>query len=346
MINRIPSFSGAWHSLTSTPQWTRAVCLLAVCAWIPVLGPILLFGYGLEWARRIAWGSNQGPKVRSINWNQMCTTGLRAYGVSLTLELALALIADVIFHVPFGWSVRSIIFGTNPLLYIVSDSKYMLLTTIIITMIHLLVSTFVLAAMLRATLYDSFAAGWRLDRICQMIGRDVGAFVRIWLILLVASLTITLVAVICSTILLAAIFGGFAALLHGIQAVPLNYLGSFLVNHIAELGVGTVLVLLVVLIGAAYVYSLLATICELAAMHAMGVWFSRFEVNRWGVSSDPLPKGVPVSNEEMLHHNSATNEAFTSGFDEMLTSSEIDQREFSVRTPRGDEPYWDDEMSK
>lgn len=357
MGERVPSFNGAWRDLSRTPGWVKPVCVVALCGWIPLVGSIALFGYGLEWARRIAWGSEEGPKQHRFNWSRLIATGVRAYAVSFTLQLLLGLVLSLLDVMPLRLVVRTAFFAANPLSYALSGPRHLFGDGLVTMLLSFLVSTFALAAMLRATLYDSFEAGWRLDRLFQMIGRDALSFLRIWVMAVVGSIAIAALAMLCTTLLLAAIFGGFTVLLHGVQAVPFQSWGMLIVRHVADLGIGTVLILLLIVIGAAVAYSMLATVCELMVIHAMGVWFSRFDVARWGVSSADLPDGVPARRPAAAVSDQPPERA-AAGPSEATGSSPADEpgapapgadggaKDGSVRTPRGDAPYWDDELHR
>ncbi len=42
-----------------------------------------------------------------------------------------------------------------------------------------------------------------------------------------------------------------------------------------------------------FVGNVISTAMNLVSVNAMGQWFARFDVNRWVVSSAPLPDDVP-----------------------------------------------------
>ena len=45
---------------------------------------------------------------------------------------------------------------------------------------------------------------------------------------------------------------------------------------------------------ALFFYGVISVAMQLVSVNAMGQWFCRFEVGRWGASADPLPEGVPA----------------------------------------------------
>ena len=56
-------FSRSWEAFRSTEGWFAKICILALIAFIPILGPIVVSGYLLGWARDAAWGMDRGRIV-------------------------------------------------------------------------------------------------------------------------------------------------------------------------------------------------------------------------------------------------------------------------------------------
>ena len=62
MLSRQLGFTSSWKMLTRDKGWLKPLCVLALVGWIPILGQIVVFGYGFEWARLTAWGIDAAPK--------------------------------------------------------------------------------------------------------------------------------------------------------------------------------------------------------------------------------------------------------------------------------------------
>lgn len=77
-------FMSSWHMLTRDKGWVKPVLVLTLVGWIPILGQIVLMGYGLEWARLTAWGVDAAPKQRGVDYGKVLSTGGRAFLVSLS----------------------------------------------------------------------------------------------------------------------------------------------------------------------------------------------------------------------------------------------------------------------
>ena len=52
--------SRAWHDLTSDKGWWQPIVILALVTLIPIVGPLIVVGYMLDWGREAAWGMSRG----------------------------------------------------------------------------------------------------------------------------------------------------------------------------------------------------------------------------------------------------------------------------------------------
>lgn len=285
--------------LVSEPGWLRTVALVALIAWVPIVGQVAVLGCGLEWARLTAWGSRGGLRQRGIDVSRAAGTGVRAFIICLAMALA----AGILLAAAFGWGrhgvisylplrLGSIAFAAASALVDLSPAG---LAGILLS---LLAATFIMAAMMRAALYDDFAAGWRLDRLVQMVARDPVGFLHVWLAV-VAGCVVSVVYILFTVML------GGVALLSGLyllfsdegiaMGAPLvpGAIIEELVEGVAGIGAGPLVLLAIAAIIAIYGHSLITVMTQLVSLNAVGQWFARFDVARWGVSSAPLPAGVP-----------------------------------------------------
>ena len=154
--------------------------------------------------------------------------------------------------------------------------------------------TFLQAAALRGTLYDSFSAGWRLDRLFQMVVRDFGGFCKVLLVTLIGAVASSVYAFVVAMVAMLVLMGG---LLSATAVIGLSdgYMTGwhFLADQLLRMGAGPVLLFVLLLMALLFVGNVISTAMNLVSVNAMGQWFARFDVNRWGVSSAPLPDDVP-----------------------------------------------------
>ena len=147
--------------------------------------------------------------------------------------------------------------------------------------------------MMRTTLYDSFGAGWRVDRLFQMIGRDPLGFLKAWFVSFIGGAVCVAYTVLMAMVGSVIALGGIAAVVSTGYAYHYGH-AEYALQQLLAWGAGPFMLLVLLVIAAIFVYGVISVAMQLVAVNAMGQWFCRFEVNRWGVSAAPLPDGVPV----------------------------------------------------
>ena len=164
-------FSRAWALVTQEKGWWKPVLLLGLATLVPIVGPIAVLGYCLEWARRIAWGSTAAPE-RHVKVGELLASGWRGIVVLLGWAIVSGIVGGILGKVPvlggllgFAWSIFSIFLG---MLFMVAAA--------------------------RATIYQSFKAGYRAKTIWEMGRRDPMGLLRVWLIRLVSGIVIGFVS--------------------------------------------------------------------------------------------------------------------------------------------------------
>lgn len=283
-------FTTSWKMLTRDKGWIKPILMLTLVGWIPILGQIAILGYGLEWARLTAWGVDAAPKQRGVAYGKVLATG----GIAFLVMLTMGLVTGIVDTILFGrwYSITSLPFGSS----IFADSMITLagdVTSVLgiaVLVVNLLMGAFITAAMLRATLYDSFGAGWRIDRLFQMVVRDPGGFFHAYAVSLIGGIVNSVYAMVVTLAGGLAAFGGAMGV-----AISMGIASDTIIERLLYgAGPGLVILLVVVALAAAFVGSAISITMQLVSINAMGQWFCRFRVDLWGVSSAPLPDGVPV----------------------------------------------------
>ncbi len=262
-------FGRAWALLTQQKGWWKPVLICAVAMLVPIVGPLAVFGYGLEWARRIAWGSTEAPS-RKVKVGNLIQSGWRGFVAALGWGIAAVVVARALDSVPavggllsFAWDV----FG-------------------------IFLEMLILVASVRATIYQNFAAGYRAKTLWQMGARDPWGLVRIWLIRLVAIVAVVLVSLF---ILIPALFA-IAPRLYDLAdyAYTMSYYATK--SQAVDLALEIVLYVLGSLASAfvaiAAVALVTASFMNLVVSCCIGLWLRQFNVPAWGRDEDPLPEGV------------------------------------------------------
>lgn len=289
-------FGTSWKMLTRDKGWVKPLLVLALVGWIPIFGQIVVLGYALEWARLTAWGVDAAPKQSGVQYGKLFRTGGIAFLVSLTLGIVLALVSSLLF----GGMLLETAFAMSavPKMNVLATlfGGASLASLLVYAVVNLLTGTFINIAMMRATIYDGFAAGWRLDRIFQMISRDFGGFLRVYLVSFVAGLVSwlysSLVTFVEGLFMLSGAVGMAAAF--SWSGTTEEALRMF-VDMMTQIGPGPLLTFLLVGIAVEFFGAVLAVAMQLVSINAAGQWFNRFDVARWGTSAAPLPEDAPTT---------------------------------------------------
>lgn len=342
-------FTSSWKMLTRDAGWLKPLCILTLVGWIPILGQIVVLGYAYEWARLTAWGVDATPKQHGVDYGKVLATGGRAFLVMLTMSIVIGVVLSPFFHVGLDDLITTLPFTVGSLgWYVFGGMSDIMGPGMIGVVLGLLVGTVLLAAMMRATLYDSFSAGWRIDRIAQMIGRDAGGFFKTFAVSLLGALVILSYGLVCLLVFGVVLLGGFVAVMRDASLMfwhgGMDSLSAYAIQRLLSLGVGPVLLVVLLVILAIFVYGLVANAMQLVAINACGQWFCRFAVDRWGVSSDPLPDGVPVghAHQGAPHVGTASAPVPPAERDGDAAGWQPADRADASATAGGASSYWDD----
>ena len=89
-------FSRSWALLTRDKGWFKPVILLALSCLVPIVGPLGVFGYMLEWARLTAWGVDAAPKQKGVNIGECISSGWRGFVAELGWNIIYFIIAGIL----------------------------------------------------------------------------------------------------------------------------------------------------------------------------------------------------------------------------------------------------------
>lgn len=266
--------SRSWALLTRDRGWIKPVLVLSLVALVPIIGPMAVLGYALEWARLTAWGVDAAPKQKHVDVGQVLASGWRGFVVAFVWEgvitLAYALLCWLIGYVP-GESEATV--ASN-------------LLSAVYTVASLLLVVTVLVAQIRAIIYQKIGAGLRVRRVFEMVSHDFGGLLHMLGMQILGWFVEFCEAIVFVIITAAIVFPyvmGFssssASLLPGSNA-----LGSYIAGALGSLAVPIVLFV--------FVLSLTLQVTMLLMATGVALWMRQFDVSRWGKSTDPLPGPV------------------------------------------------------
>lgn len=260
-------FGRAWAMLTQEKGWWKPILLCALGALVPIVGPLAVLGYGLEWSRRVAWGSTEGPS-RQVKIGGLIKSGWRGFVVVAGWSIVAVVVGSILENLPWIGDFLGSVWGIFTLFLGV---------------------VFVVAAV-RATIYQNFKAGYRAKTLWQMVSRDPWGLLRIFVIKLVPTL---IVGVVGFLMFVPAMFGSLGFIAELVDYVDSYYyymtdaeavrLALEVVGFFVEQFAPAFFVTLVVSLAASAFVNLLVD-CS------VGLWLRQFDVPAWGKDEDPLPE--------------------------------------------------------
>lgn len=263
-------FSRAWALLTRDKGWIKPLLVMTVAELVPIAGWLGNKGYVLEWARLTAWGVDAAPKQRNVDIGGCIASGWRGFVVELGWGLCLGIIISFVslFFAIFPGMLGALLGGLFSLISIA---------------ISAVAGAVISIAQIRTAIYERIGAGYRVDRVFEMIKRDVSGFGRVFLVHLacgaVAGFVGMIVGLICVAMLMPIIMvgaaGGSRDQVLGVVAASMGLIFALT----------TVFVLL---------FSLLGNAVRMITTIATALWMRQFDVPSWGRSDEPLP-GSPTA---------------------------------------------------
>ena len=281
-------FSRSWALITQDEGWIKPVILLALAQLVPILGPLGVTGYTVEWARLIAWNTNAAPKQHGVNIGECIVSGWRTFLVCL------------------GWGVLA--FFAFMLLAVVPIIGALLVFAATIFCIYL--NQLLRVACLRASIYQQLGAGYKGGRIWEMGERDVDGLMHIVGIEFITG-------IIIGTLLSVVAFIVFAAMIPSLIEM-VQTIDTMIYYDSADeiMAVLQSLTNLLVSFSPAYIVlgligSFCSTLINLILMGAIGLWMRQFNVPAWGRSDDPLPQPLP---ETVVYNQTVPNQPYAYGY--------------------------------
>lgn len=262
-------FSRSWALIGKEPGWYKVPLVMGIANFVPVVGALGTSGYVLEWSRLIAWGADAAPKRRGIAVGECIKSGWRGFASTIGWAAALGIVMSLVSGATDG--------GVVPFL--------------LSLVIGVFGGTILAVCCVRAAIYQNFKAGYRADRIFEMLKRDFGGIARIAglciLISLIIALAVYLIALIAFIPLITRAIGMAA---YTSAHAYSSYAGDsyYVYSEIISTLMGMIPVLLVI----GYLGSVATSFAGLVEYAAVGLWMRQFNVPAWGASGDPLPQDL------------------------------------------------------
>lgn len=273
-------FSRSWALITHDKGWFKPLLVMTAASLVPVAGMLGIKGYVLEWARLVAWGVDASPKQKNVDVGKCIGSGWRAFVVDLGLGLAYGLTVILIS------TLVSLLPG-------VLGSLLSTLVSLATLFVSAFAGIFLMIAEIRTAIYERIGAGYRVDRIVDMIKADVSGFGKLFLI-----------AFVCAAIL------GVAGMLMGILLV-IEFMPVFLTmssydeSAIAMALAGSIVWIVVTAVILGLVMGFLGNGIMMVEATATALWMRQFDVPSWGRSEDPLPSANGTTQQRDTYQTDA-----------------------------------------
>lgn len=306
-------FSRSWSAMTHEKGWVTTLILGALAIFVPIVGPLGVKGYALEWARNTAWGIDSSPRQTKTKIGKCIGTGWRAFVVDIVLIIAWFVICIILYRI-----LSSFIADRFAHAFINFYDVVFIIASLFVGMIFTV-------AELRATIYTSIYAGLEPMRLWDMVKRDARGLFKIIFIPLAFCVLFIILAFVSITVLYVLLSQYTYELTYIFAAEQYGFATSNMVFRFFDivLSVGTPVLLI-----SLFILSLLAMAYNVLMYNAVGFWTSQFNVPAWGSVSDPLPENILLSSFEV----SETSEPVTAAAQDTNGSNPASSSAGSVST--------------
>lgn len=273
-------FYDSWHDITSSPGWFVIMLKLALVSLIPIFGAIVVYGYLYTWARERAWGINQ-PMPRRIFENKdgklysrgglifiisLIVAAITSFILNVDMLASVTRISQMLAYSPQSLSDPNVLFNMLPLYLAPHSSLFGMVVSVILTIVGWVMS-------MRVAIYDSFNAGFRLDKVWKMLTHNILGILKVWLMSIIVTVVVTIVGLV------------IAGLIVIIPMAACFAMSGATVNA----AIAAILLIIPLLLLAVYVAMVLSSIETALVIRALGYWTEMFNVPEWGSYADPLP---------------------------------------------------------
>jgi hypothetical protein len=159
-------------------QWLTSILIAGLLALIPLVGQILIIGYLLETARRLAAG-NPRPLPQWDNFGEKFNLGLIGFGIAIVYAVPIIVISLLFACVPLFAASAGDAGGIIALLT--------LCLVPLIILVALVIQPLMLAGIARYLQTNSFSEAINFSAVIAMVRADLGGWVVLWLLQILCS---------------------------------------------------------------------------------------------------------------------------------------------------------------
>lgn len=272
----------SWALLNLGGGLAVTILKLGLVSLIPIVGPLIVLGFTVEWARQISWGVSCPPGSQTWSWGGYLSSGWRAFVVQIGYGLIVAMVVMVLGAIPL---IGQFIGTLSPV-------------------IGTVISVFVMVAVMHAAIYQRIGAGFNFSRAFQMFDHDTVGLLRVLGFSLLAGFCLT---VVYSIIIFGASIPAFVANIMQIESLTGTEYNRALFDAMMAFAVAIIPGSLVSLV----INGFVGTLVELIKYGMVGLWMRQFNVANWGREEDPLPPTINAQPTYTQYTQPPTNPAGT-----------------------------------
>ena len=243
----------AWADLTREKGWYKSLILLGLAACVPLIGPVIVTGYLLDWGKEASWGMDRGLPRRVGSVGRRLRYGL----------IALVIFAAWLLPILVADALLSMVPGMGMLLHFVC------------LVAELVFFALALVAVLRGLVYERIGPGLQFVRIFKMAGHDTAHLAWAFAISAVAWIVGLLINALFDLV-----YAPVGAMLAAGATSTVQSLSLLL-------GIGLVSTIIAFVAYCVGVFAI--TVLMAIAIRSYGYWLAQFEPAKWGTPKDEMP---------------------------------------------------------
>ena len=301
----------SWGLLNLGGNLALTVLTLGLVSLIPIIGPLVVLGYCVEWARQVSWGVSCPPGTQTWSWGGYLSSGWRSFVVQFGYGVIIGLAFAVIQIVPL---IGQLVDTITPLVSIV-------------------VSVVVSIAVLHAAIYQRIGAGFNFSRVFQMADHD---FVGLLRVMGFVALTTFVSAIVYGFIIFGSSIPSFVRAVMEIGSLSGETYNRALFD-------ATVAFLAGILPGAGISYVIncfVGSLVQLVIYGMMGLWMRQFDVAHWGREEDPLPPTIEAQQPVYTQYSQAPSQPAGTYQPQYYDPNQQDGQQQTQQAPYQPTPTW------
>lgn len=272
-------FGRSFAMLRRDKGWLKPLLALSAANLVPIVGPLGVSGYAMEWARLTAWGVDAAPKQKGVRVGECIGSGWRAFVVMFVPGFVFGLVSGLL----------------NGLASLTNAGSLRTMLGVLLPFCQLILTVVATVCALHATVYQSFRAGFSYRRIGQMLGEDFGGIMRLAAMNVLLSLVVGLAVGVLASVTLGMAVGDVVSRYQMwfyadvLETVTWAQMFGFVADLFAQMGAYALPLALIVLVG-----NVAAVLTKLIVVNAVGLWMRKFDVPHWGAMNEPLRRPQPL----------------------------------------------------